>query len=194
MNQLNDLFLPFHKTLIVALIGALIGQLIIQSFSIVKRKIDLKRKEKMIKNDLINQSKILDLAAKKYNELKQQFLNRDLDYFTTSIFHTLQLDIYKSVSMIDLHSIFKEKLFDLVEIYKSIEFIKENGPYLIYSNYLEFSEKHSEEKKDEPDHERYCETELNYIDIAVKNIDNNLTTISSAQEIINKLNRKKNWL
>ena len=194
MNQLNDLFLPFKKTLIVALIGAIIGQLIIQAFSVLKRKIDLKKKKKLIKNDLINQSKVLELAAKKYDELKQQFLNRDLDYFTTSIFHTLQLDIYKSVSMIDLHSIFKEQIFDLVEIYKSIEFIKENGPFFIYHNYLEFSEKHSEQKKDEPDHEMYCATEVNYIEIAVKNIDNNITTSTTAQEIINKLTRKKNWL
>ncbi len=194
MNLLNILFLSFQKTLIVAFIGAIIGQLIVQFFNLGKRKIDLKRKKIMIKNDLINQSNVLDSVAKKYIELKQQFLNRDLDYFTTSIFHTLQLDIYKSVSMIDLHSIFKEKLFDLVDIYKSIEFIKENGPFYIYHNYIEFSDKHSEEMKDEPNHEMYCETELNYINIAISNIDNHLTTISTAQETIKKLIKKKNWV
>jgi|GEM_PF-4413531 len=178
---------PFQKTLLIALIGAIIGQALILFIGWVKRKIDLSRKKQMIVNDLNNQSKTLDLITEKHNELNSLFIKKETDLFTTSIFQTLQLDIYQSVPKNELYSIFKKDLAILVDIYKSIEFIKNNGPYWIYKNYLEKSELHLEEKKNEPNLDFYCDTHIGFIEIAKKNIQNNLNTIQETKRKIKKL-------
>ena len=175
---------PFQKTLLIALIGALIGQTLILLISWVKREIDLLRKKKMIINDLNNQNNTLDLITEKFIELNNLFVKKETALFTTSIFQTLQLDIYQSVPRNELHSIFKKDLATLVDIYKSIEFIKDNGPYWVYKDYLAKSELHLEEKKNEPNHNFYCDTHIGFIEIAKKNIQNNLNTIKETKSDI----------
>ena len=178
---------PFQKTLLIALIGAIIGQSLILLIGWIKRKIDFSRKKQMIVNDLNNQSKTLDLITEKHNELNNLFKKRKTDLFTTSIFQTLQLDIYQSVPKNELHSIFKKDLAVLVDVYKSIEFIKNNGPYWIYKDYLEKSELHLVEKKNETNHDFYCDTHIGFIEIAMTNIENNLKTIRETKNKINQL-------
>ncbi|MDP3359656.1 MAG: hypothetical protein Q8S41_09945 [Lutibacter sp.] len=187
MIILNSEPFSFQKTLLIALIGAIIGQTLILLISWIKRKINLSQKKQMILNDLNNQNKILDVLIQKHLELNELFKKRETDHFTTSIFHTLQLDIYQSVPKNELHSIFKKELVILVDIYKSIEFIKQNGPYWIYKDYLEKSELHIEEKKNETNHNFYCNTHLGFIDIAMKNIENNIKTIKETKLNIIKL-------
>lgn len=183
------LFQPFdwEKTLIVALIGAIVGQLIVSGFSWIKRKRDLTRKKKMIVNDLKSQKGLLENNRSKHIQLKTQFENRSTDEFTSSIFQTLHLDIYNSVTKPDLYSIFKNDLPKIVDIYKSIEFVKKYGPYWIYKDYLEKSELHLEEKKNEPNHIFYCNTHLGFINIAIKNIENNLKTIDKINSDIESI-------
>lgn len=178
---------PFQKTLLIAFIGAIIGQSLILFISWIKRKIDLSSKKKMIINDLNNQNKILDELIQKHLELKQLFERRETDQFTTSIFQVLQLDIYQSVPKNELYLIFKKNLSILVDIYKSIEFLKQNSPYWIYKDYLEKSELHLEEKKDDENHNFHCDTELGFMDIGIKNILNNIKTINDTKEKIKKL-------
>ncbi len=168
---------PWLKTLIIALIGALIGQILSWFFNWIKRKIDFNKKKKMIINDLLSQVKVLDLLTEKYLELKKILENKETDTFTSCIFHTLHLDIYQSVLKSELYEIFDKKLFLLVDIYKSIEFIKQHSPYEVYSDYLKKSELHLEEKKDDPNHEKYCSREMGFIENALKNIDNHLKTV-----------------
>jgi hypothetical protein len=84
----------YEKTLIIAFIGAVIGKIIIIFVSWIKRKIDLARKRKMIVSDLKGQNEILDSLKEKHLEQKDEFQKKDTDTFTTSLFHTLQLDIY----------------------------------------------------------------------------------------------------
>ena len=180
-------FFPFQNTLIIALIGSFIGQLIIICISLVKRKIDLNRKKNMIISDLKSQLKVLKLVSEKYFELKSMFQIRNVDCFTVSVFQTLQLDIYQSVPKNELYAIFKTKLFLLVDIYKSIEFIKQNSPYLVYSDYLIKSELHFEETKDNSNHDKFCEAELGFIEIAIKNINNHMKTIVQIEDDIKKL-------
>ncbi|MGH2667120.1 hypothetical protein [Flavobacterium sp.] len=189
MVFLNIEIFAYQKTLIVALIGAIIGQSLILIISWGKRKIDLCRKKQMIITDLNNHDKILDSLSEKYAELNNLFDKKEIDQFTTSIFHNLQLDIYQSVPKNELYSIFKKDLHVLVEIYKSIEFLKENGPYWIYKDYLEKSEQHLQEKENEPNHILLCNTELGFIDITQKNINNNLKTIKETKTKINKILR-----
>ncbi|WP_372755138.1 hypothetical protein [Mariniflexile sp.] len=174
----------FQKTLLIALIGALIGQTLILLVSWIKQKIDLSRKKQMIVNDLNNQNKTLDLLSEKHLELQELFKQREAYQFTSSVFHTLQLDIYQSVPKNELHLIFNKKLADLVDVYKSIEFIQSNGPFWIYKDYLEKSELHLEEKKNEPGHNFYCDTHLGFIEIAMKNIENNMSTIKDVKSKI----------
>lgn len=190
MVFLNIEIFAYQKTLIVALIGAIIGQSLILIISWGKRKIDLCRKKQMIISDLNNHDKIIDLLSEKYIELNNLFDKKEIDQFTTSIFHNLQLDIYQSVPKNELYSIFKKDLHLLVEIYKSIEFLKENGPYWIYKDYLEKSEQHLQEKENDPNHILLCDTELGFIDIAQKNINNNLKTIKETKTKINKITLK----
>lgn len=177
----------FQKTLLIALIGAIIGQTLILLISWIKRKISLSRKKRMVLNDLKDHNKTLDLILEKHIELNELFKNKQTEFFTTSIFQTLQLDIYNSVEKSELYSIFKKDLGILVDIYKSIEFIKNNGPYWIYKDYLEKSNLHLEEKKNEPNHEFYCDVHMGIIEVSMKNIENNLKTIQEIKRKIKKM-------
>lgn len=177
----------FQKTLLIALIGAVIGQTLIILISWTKRQIDLNRKKQMILDDLNNHNKILDLVSEKFIELDKQFDNRDTSVFTSSVFHNLQLDIFESVPKNELYSIFKNDLHILVEIYKSIEFLKTNSPYWVYSNYLEKSEEHYKANEKDPNHVFLCDAEIGFMDIAQKNIQNNLRTIKDTKDKIKKI-------
>jgi len=64
MIFLNTEPFPFQKTLLIALIGAIIGQFLISIISWIKRKIDLSRKKQMIFNDLNNQSNFITKNTK----------------------------------------------------------------------------------------------------------------------------------
>ena len=185
---------PYQKTFLIALIGAIIGQSLILLIAWAKRRIDLNRKRKMIIADLENLNKTLDLVSEKFIELNKLFEYRETDRFTSSIFLNLQLDIYESVPKHELYSIFKKDLLLLVEIYKAIEFLKQNGPYWLYNDYLKKSEDHEKEKVNDPEHEFYCETQLGFIDLAQKNIQNHLKTIRETKMEIQKITSKKNWL
>lgn len=180
---------PFslQKTLLIALIGAIIGQSLIIVISWIKKEIDLSRKKKMILDDLKNQEKILDELTKKYLELKHLFQIRETDQFTSSVFHILHLDIYQSVAKNELYAIFKKNLSTLVDIYKSIDFLKSQGPYWVYKDYLEKSELHLEKKKNDDNHEFYCDTHIGFIEIALKNIENHLKTIMVTKSKIKKI-------
>jgi len=176
-----------QKTLLIALIGALIGQLMIILVGFLKKKINLQRKKSMILNDLKNQNEILDSLTKKHLELADLFKRKQVDTFTTSIFHTLQLDIYESIPKNELYQIFQKDLFKLVDIYKSIEFLKNHSPYWIHRDYLEKSELHLEEEKNNSEHNFWCETHLGFIDIALGNIENNFKTINQIKKDIKEL-------
>ncbi|NCP84554.1 MAG: hypothetical protein GW823_06590 [Bacteroidetes bacterium] len=172
----------FLETLLVALIGALIGQLIVYFFTKYNTFLDLKLKKKLVIDDLKTQIQLLDYNQKKHVELKDQFLQRDLNSFTTSIFQTLHLDIYNSLSKSDLYKIFKQKLPIIVDIYKSIEFIKQYGPYKIYETYLIDSERHLKSKEHDSTHDFYCQVHKQFIEIAIRNIDNNINTIDEIKK------------
>lgn len=177
MKLLIEQPFPFQKTLLIALIGALIGQSIVLIINWLKTKVDLSTKKQMIIKDLENQDKTLDLIIEKFNELNNLFIKRKTEYFKTSVFQNLQLDIYQSISKNELYLIFKKDLATLIDIYKSLEFIKNNSPYFLYKEYLEKSNLHLEEKKNEPNHEFYCDIHLGIIELSVQNIENHLKTI-----------------
>ena len=55
----------------------------------------------------------------KLRELDLKFIERHLDSYTHDAFQDLHIDIYESVPKPDLHKIFNQKFFKLVDIYKS---------------------------------------------------------------------------
>jgi hypothetical protein len=175
------------KTLITALFGAFIG--IILSF--YKTWYDIqnarKEKQKLIIADLRNQLKVLERLANKLNELDKKFENHNTFKIDIDVFHDLQTDIYESVPKVDLHKIFKNNIFKLVDIYKSIKFLQDNSIANIYNSYLLKLEIHYNEKKNEPNHQLFCKTHLNYIELSRNQIKNNLNTISDITKIINEI-------
>ncbi len=177
----------WEKTLLIALIGAIIGQFVVLIIGWSKRKIDLNRKRKMIKADLLKQDIVLESSEKKHVELKTRLQNKDADEFTTSIFQTLQLDVYNSVAKNELFEIFGKDFTIIVDVYKSIDFIKNYGPFWIYKDYLEKSDRHLFETQNDEDFEFYSETHMGFIGIALKNIDNNLRTIAEVRSNIKHL-------
>lgn len=176
-----------ENTSMGALIGALIGQFIILSIGYFKKKNDLKNKKKMIISDIKTQMIILNSVKSKYKLLKENFENKNTEKFETSVYQNLHLDIYQSVPKDELFLIFKDKLHILVDIYKTIEFIKMHSPEKIYDNYINASDAHLENEKNNPNHERYCEHEMGLIQFAINNLINNIKTIDSLKIDIDKL-------
>jgi hypothetical protein len=178
---------PYMNTIAAALIGAIIGQLIIVLVNWAKKKIDLKNKKRLIQADISNQKIILERMEIKLNELKILFETNNTDIYKGDVFHDITKDIYESVSKIDLYKIFGKKLPILVDIYESLMFLKANNPPEIYNRYVTKLNNHITEKQDDPKHDFYCRTHMGFIKIAIDQISNNLSTISDIKEQMIKL-------
>ncbi len=178
---------PYINTLVAALIGAFIGQLSILLVNWIKKKIDLKNKENLIKADIRNQKIILERMETKLNALKSLFENRNTDIYKGDVFHDITKDIYDSVPKIDLYKIFDNQLPILVDIYESLMFLKTNSPPVIYDKYVTKLNNHIAEKKDKLDHDFYCKTHVGFIEIAVGQISNNIKTIGEVKEQMNRI-------
>lgn len=63
----------FKNTLIIALIGAMIGQALVIFISWIKSKMDLNTKEKLLITDLKNQKLIIIRLKKEYQILLEKF-------------------------------------------------------------------------------------------------------------------------
>lgn len=183
---INDTF-SFTQTLLIALTGAVIGQLSILTVSVIRKKIDLNKKKKLIKSDLKNQRIILKRLEEKLVFLNQKLDTRDDASFSGDIFHDLQNEIYQSVPKVELYKIFKEDITKLVDIYGSILFLKEQNPHTIYERYVTDVNRHIQEEKDDPQHKLYCGTHLGFIRIAQNQIESNLKTIVEVNELIKSL-------
>lgn len=177
----------FTNTLLAALIGAIIGQISILFFNLIKKKIDLFNKKKLIQADLKNQKVILIRMETKLIELKNLFEKREIEKYEGDIFHELTKDIFESVPKLELYKIFNIKLPILVDIYESIMFLKMNNPPTIYGQYILKLNIHTSEKKNQVDHEFYCTTHIGFINMAIGQISNNLNTIREVKKKIDNL-------
>jgi hypothetical protein len=178
---------PYVNTVVAALIGAIIGQLSILLVNWIKKKIELKNMEKLIKADIKIQEVILTRMEMKLNELKTLFETRKTDMYKGDVFQDITKDIYESIPKIDLYKIFDDKLPILIDIYESLIFLKTNNPPRIYNQYITKLNNHTNEKKHDPNHDFYCRTHIGFIEIAIGQISNNLKTIGELKEQINKL-------
>lgn len=186
MSKIENSF-SISNTLLVALVGALIGQLSILLVAWIKTKIELNKKKKLIISDLINQKIILDRLELKLLDLKSKIENKNDSLYNGDIFHDLQNAIYESVSKVDLYKIFHDKIGILVDVYGSILFLKDQNPSKIYGRYINSLNKHITEKENDPNHKLYCSTHLGFIRIAIEQIDSNLKTIKDVKDSIDNI-------
>lgn len=175
------------KTLVTALIGAVIGQAIIFVINLANNRRTRKEKQKLIVADLSNQLKVVSRLKIKLTELDQKFEKRDTLNNTSDAFHDLQTDIYESVPKPELHKIFKNDIFKLVDIYKSIRFLQENSIANLYDSYLTKLVIHQKEKQDDKNHDFFCSTHLRFIELTRGQIKNNLKSIAEMTQEMNEL-------
>ena len=184
-----------NNLLVTVFFTSVISQAVILIVQTLKLKGDIEAKRKLILADLRNQLKVLDRMHNKLQELDKKFAERDengITNYRVDAFQDLQIDIYESVAKHEIHSGFGEKIFMVVDIYKSINFLKEHHPGKIHKDYSNRIQRHLEEKKGSCRFSHFCEAHLKYIDNARSNINGNSNTIKELKQQIGSvlLNKK----
>lgn len=103
---------------------------------------------------------------------------------TYDSFEDLHTDIYNSITKTDLYKILNSRITIVVKIYKTIGFLEKISVDWIYKNYLTKIENHTREKRDNPNHEYFCQTHIGYIDNAIIQLKEN---IKISQELIHEI-------
>ena len=167
----------WERTLFTALIGALIAQGLIILINWIKNKIELNTKKNLLTADLKSQREVIVKLNTAYETLLDKFQKRDTKKHSYASFEDLHTDIYESVSKTDLFKIFGKRMTKIVNIYKTVRFLKEYSVDAIYRDYIINLDNHLKEKRDNPEHDYFCVTHLGFIDIATGQINNNTKTI-----------------
>jgi hypothetical protein len=151
--------------------------------------------------DLIHQQEVLIEYKKVTENLLGDFEKKEnLDTRSHPSFEDLYIDIYESLSKSELYLIYKNRLPKIVQIYKSIEFLKEYKPSTIYAGYIDKwdihrkSQEHLDYMNRKPN-EKYCGTQISYINRVIGQLKLNLVTIDELKIDINSaLKTKFHWL
>lgn len=176
-RQIEVTSFDWEKTLFTAFIGALIAQGLVILISWIKVKIDLKTKKNLLITDLKNQKTVILKLKTAYETLLDKFNRQDTKTHSYETFEDLHTDIYESIPKTDLYKVFGKRISKLVEIYKTIRFLKSHSVDTIYRDYITKLDNHLKEKRDNPKHEYYCKTHLGYINIATGQLRSNIKTI-----------------
>ncbi len=167
----------WERTLFTALIGALIAQGLIILINWIRTEIELKTKKNLLIADLKSQREVIVKLKTAYETLLDKFQKRDTKKHSYESFEDLHTDIYESVSKTDLFKIFGLRITKIVNIYKTLRFLKKYSVDAIYRDYITKLDNHLREKRDNPEHDYYCVTHRGFIDIATGQINNNIKTI-----------------
>jgi hypothetical protein len=176
----------YKKTLIVALIGAVIGQCLVILIAWIKSKIDLRAKKRLLIADLKNQKQIIGRLHKSLMALLGKFEQRNTNNHSYDAFYDLQIDIYSSIAKTDLFKIFGKRFSKIVKIYKTLDFLGTYSIDRIYKEYLTKIDRHTQEKRDDPKHDFYCASHLGFIELAKSQIKNNIQTIEELTKEIDE--------
>ncbi len=184
-----------------AFIGAIIGSVVTILSRWILFRIELKRKNRLMNDDLIHQQEVLIEYKKVTEKLLTDFENREnLDRRSHPSFEDLYTDIYESLSKSDLFIIYQNRLPKIVQIYKSIEFLKEYKPSTIYSEYIDKWDTHRK-LQEHLDHmnnnptDKYCGAQIGFMNHAIGQLKLNLNTIDEVKRDINSaLTYRFNWL
>lgn len=184
-----------------AFIGAIIGSIVTILSRWILFRIELKRKKRLMNDDLIHQQEVLIEYKKVTEQLLADFENKEnLDRRSHPSFEDLYTDIYESISKSDLFIIYQNRLPKIVQIYKSIEFLKEYKPSILYGEYIDNWESHRK-LQEHLDHmnkypdDIYCGAQIGYMTHAIGQLKLNLNTINEVKRDINgALTYKFYWL
>lgn len=151
--------------------------------------------------DLIHQQEVLIEYKKVTEKLIVDFENKEnLDRRSLPSFGDLYTDIYESLSKSDLFIIYQNRLPKIVQIYKSIEFLKEYKPSMLYGEYIDNwdthrkLQEHLDHMKKNPD-DKYCGAQIGYMNHTIGQLKLNLNAIDEVKRDINSaLNFKFYWL
>lgn len=152
-------------------------------------------------DDLIHQQEVFIEYKAVTEKLLSDFEKKEnLERRSHPSFEDLYVDIYESISKPDLFIIYQNRLPKLVQIYKSIEFLKEYKPSTIYAEYVDKWDTHRK-LQEHLDHmkaypnEVYCNAQIGYINHAIAQLRLNLNTIDEVKrDINNALRIKFYWL
>lgn len=171
---------------IVALLAASFAILLNTIYDSVR---DFRRKrltKRVIELDLLNQIRVLQEMKSDFEELADRFDKKNFAPYTMNAFEDLHFDIYQSISKQELFKVFNDKLVTIVEVYKIIEFLKENTPNLIYRRFTKSQSDHLREKNYDPYHLE-CRTHDEYVNLVIKRSKLNIQSIDSAIEKVKSL-------
>jgi hypothetical protein len=190
-----------NLNMLSAFIGAIIGSIVTILSRWILFRIELNRKKKLMNDDLIHQQDVFIEYKKVTETLLNDFEKKEnLDRRSHPSFEDLYTDIYESLSKPDLFIIYQNKLPKIVQIYKSIEFLKEYKPSKIYAEYIDKWDTHRK-LQEHLDHmnkyleDDYCGAQIGYMNHAIGQLKLNLDTITEVERDINSaLSYKFHWL
>lgn len=147
---------------------------------------DLKRQQEVIKKVKVENQKL----KQKLENMRQE-KNRKV---TISALETFFSDVFKANSLTDYFNVFNanQKYVKLFEIYKAIDFLVENSPYSIYNTYLNKLEKHLESVRERDNHDFFCLTHQDFLNLTIGHLENNLKAISDLEKDIEQFLKNDN--
>jgi hypothetical protein len=179
--------LDLWNKIFLALIGGIIALILKAIFDWFISKRDLCVKRKLIESDLTNQAEVVERLRTELKELYNKFEKRQANQHTVDAFVDLHSDIYNSIPKTDYYKIYKKKSVVLNEIYKTIEFLSHFSIDKIYTDYIVKLDNHLKEKENQQNHEYYCNTHINFIKSAQRQILHNLKAIEDVKFKIEKI-------
>lgn len=190
-----------NLNMLSAFIGAIIGSIVTILSRWIIFRIELRRKKKLMNDDLIHQQEVLIEYKNVTEKLLIDFENKEnLDRRSHPSFEDLYTDVYESLSKSDLYIIYQNRLPKIVQIYKSIEFLKEYKPSTLYAEYVDKWESHRK-LQEHLDHvnkypdKKYCGAQIGFINDTIGQLKLNLNTIAEVKRDINSaLTYKFFWL
>ncbi|HEY5825739.1 MAG TPA: hypothetical protein VIT44_15300 [Cyclobacteriaceae bacterium] len=177
-------------------LSAFFGASIALFLAWINQRLELKNIKLLINGDLIHLQEVVSKLRTETEKLLLKFENREnLETHSADSFEDLYTDIYDSVSKTDLHKIYKNRLPELVQIYKTVLFLKGVTPVNVYSKYVESWDNHKSSELHKRENGTYCDTHIGFINIAKGQLNNNLESMDQLKRNINRsLKFKFIWL
>lgn len=129
----NQASLVLHTSLVTTIMA----QFIIAFFSYERAAITRREKKALLWIDLKTKREIIVRLIAEYKVLQLKFQKRQADQDTYNSFNDLHTDVYDSITKHELFLMFGVSVNDIIEIYNSFKFLKENDVGVVYRAYIE---------------------------------------------------------
>lgn len=176
---------PSTLAAVIAAISGSMALILSQWFQILVEK---RRVRQLIKDDLIRLDELMNQLIKEYEMIIDAFSkNPDLTEITIKSYHDeLNLDVYHSIQPLRIRGSFTARYtFQIMSIYRMVEFMQQNSPINIWQEYAAEVEKNSSEEI----------RQLNYrkrkaMKIAITNCQIHIDSIKVYQKKIQEIAKK----